>query len=236
MESGETIWRRRTNRARNNDVNSTPVIADDLVIVSTNAKTAVAYDAISGKVAWNQTLDAPSVFGPVAHHDSVLAVADSLYVLNPRTGKILRRCSWEGEKVLQADSTPRSVVLMFAPKLSNDRLPVDKAAAEKVAALHPHYETLVFMAKSGKQRTRKILASCAALRYVPATGFVYLSHLRGIDVLRPVTGTLLWQLRLEDGPRGGIALVDVKDNEIYALAGDGSVYALRHPRQIRVAR
>jgi outer membrane protein assembly factor BamB len=101
MESGETIWRRRTNRARNNDVNSTPVIADDLVIVSTNAKTAIAYYALSGKMAWSQKLDSPSVFGPVAHHDSVLAVADSLYVLNPRTGKILRRFSWEGEKVLR---------------------------------------------------------------------------------------------------------------------------------------
>jgi outer membrane protein assembly factor BamB len=150
--------------------------------------------------------------------------------LNPRTGKVRRRFSWKGEKVHQADSTPRSIVVLFGSNPFQVKLPADKAAAEKVAALHPHYETLVFVAKSGEQRTRKILASCAALRYISASGLVYLSHLRGIDVLRPVTGTLLWRLTLHDDTRGGLALVDVKDNEIYTLMGDGSVYALRHPQ------
>lgn len=229
-ESGETIWRRRTSRAGNNDVNSTPVVVDGLVIVSTNAKTAIAYDALSGKLAWIQKLDAPSIFGPIVHHDSVLAVSDSLYVLNPRTGKIRRRFSWEGEIVSHADSTQLGIVLTFMPKVSKMKLPADKASAERVAALHPHYETLVFISRSGRPRTRRILASCAALRYVQTTGFVYVSHLHGIDVLRPVTATLLWQLKLNDDSRGGLALVDVKDNEIYTLTGNGSIYALRHPR------
>lgn len=227
-ESGETIWRRPTSRAGNN-VNSTPVVVDGLVIVSTNAKTAIAYDALSGKLAWTQKLDAPSIFGPIVHQDSVLVVSHSLYVLNPRTGKIRRRFSWEGETVQHADSTQLGIVLTFMPKASTTKRPAEKASAEGVAALHPHYETLVFISRSGRQRTRKILASCAALRYVQATGFVYVSHLQGIDVLRPVTGTLLWQLTLNDDSRGGVALVDVKDNEIYTLTGNGSVYALRHP-------
>jgi outer membrane protein assembly factor BamB len=50
-DSGETIWRNLTNRA-GGDVNSTPLIVRNLVIVSTNAKTAVAYEAVSGKLAW----------------------------------------------------------------------------------------------------------------------------------------------------------------------------------------
>src|SRR6202035_546298 len=77
-ESGKTIWKRRTNRAVNDDVNSTPVLMHGLVIISTNAKTAVAYEALSGKLAWKQELDGPSTFGPLVHQDSVLVVSDSL--------------------------------------------------------------------------------------------------------------------------------------------------------------
>jgi outer membrane protein assembly factor BamB len=53
---------------------------DGLVIVSTNAKAVVAYDALSGKLAWRQKLDGPSTFGPLIHGDYVLAVSDSLYL------------------------------------------------------------------------------------------------------------------------------------------------------------
>jgi outer membrane protein assembly factor BamB len=227
-DSGKTIWTRVTSRARNNDVNSTPVIVDGLVIVSTNAGTAIAYDALSGKTAWSQKLDGPAVFGPVLHHDSVLAVADSLYILNCRTGKRQRRLSSKGERLLCVESTPGSVVMMFTAP-DNVKLPADRQAAEKVMALHPPHNTLVFISNSGQRRTRKILAFCLAFRYAPASSQIYVSHLSGIDVLRPVTGTLVRQLRLHDDTHGGIAPVDVMDNKIYTLTGDGSVYALRNP-------
>ena len=106
-ESGKTIWKRRTKRGRNGDVNSTPVLMHGLVIVSNNAKTALAYDALSGKLEWKQKLDGPSSFGPLAHQDSVLAVSNSLYLLNSRTGKVRRRFSWSGLRPKEADSTPQ---------------------------------------------------------------------------------------------------------------------------------
>jgi outer membrane protein assembly factor BamB len=87
-ESGKTIWKRRTKRGRNGNVNSTPVLMHGLVIVSNNAKTAVAYDALSGKLEWKQKLDGPSSFGPLARQDSVLAISNSLYVLNSKTGRV----------------------------------------------------------------------------------------------------------------------------------------------------
>jgi hypothetical protein len=34
-------------------------------------------------------------------------------------------------------------------------------------------------------------------------------------------------------PRNGIAPVDAKDEKIYALTGDGIVYAFRHPAPLR---
>jgi outer membrane protein assembly factor BamB len=134
-ESGKTIWKRRTKRGRNGDVNSTPVLMDGLVIVSNNAETAVAYDALSGKLEWKQKLDGPSSFGPLAHQDSVLAVSNSLYVLNSKTGKVRRRFSWSGLRPKDADSTPQGIVLTFWPVLSGNKLPMEDGDAGNRKAL-----------------------------------------------------------------------------------------------------
>jgi|SRR5580698_3569575 outer membrane protein assembly factor BamB len=229
---GKTIWKRQTNRTRNSDVNTTPVLMHGLAIVSTNARTAVAYDALSGKLAWKQQLDSPSIFGPLVHGGSVLAVSDSLYVLNPRTGRVRQRLSWGDRRVQQGDSTPQSIVLMFSPKVSSTKLPSVKAEAEKIAARESETRLMVFVAKSGMQRTKSVDGFCACFRYAPATGLVYLSHLNGVDVFRPTTGTLLCRVHLEDDTHGGVASVDVKEEKIYVLTGAGCVYALTHPTDL----
>jgi hypothetical protein len=204
---GKTIWKRQTNRTRNSDVNTTPVLMHGLAIVSTNARTAVAYDALSGKLAWKQQLDSPSIFGPLVHGGSVLAVSDSLYVLNPRTGRVRQRLSWGDRRVQQGDSTPQSIVLMFSPKVSSTKLPSVKAEAEKIAARESETRLMVFVAKSGMQRTKSV-------------------------DFRPTTGTLLCRVHLEDDTHGGVASVDVKEEKIYVLTGAGCVYALTHPTDL----
>lgn len=229
---GKTIWKTHTNKARNSDVNSTPVVMHGLAIVSTNARTAVAYDALSGKLAWKQQLDSPSIFGPLVHQDSVLAVANSLYVLNPRTGRVRRRLSWGDLRVEQADSTPQSIVLMFSPKPSLTKLPPTKAEAEKIAARESETRPMIYIARSGVQRTKSVDGFCHRFRYAPATRLVYLSHLHGVDVFRPTTGTLLCRLHLEDDTHGGVSSVDVMEDKIYVLTGGGCIYALRHPMNV----
>ncbi len=209
--SGRIVWKRHTNRARNSDVNSTPLLMDNLVIVTTNAKTVVAYDALSGKLAWKQKLDGPSTFGPLVHQDSVLAVSNSLYVLSS-TGRIQRRLSWKNEKVYEADSTFQSIVLTFWPV----------SAQGQPAKLR-------LCTKLGVQRTITLGEFCPSFRYAPSTRLLYLSTVSGIDVLHAEKGTVLCQLKTSDGPRNGVALVDVRDRKIYALTGDGRVHALRHP-------
>lgn len=226
---GKTIWKSQTNKARNSDVNSTPVLMHGLAIVSTNARTAIAYDARSGKLAWKQQLDSPSIFGPLVHKDSVLAVSDSLYVLNPRTGRVRERLSWGDLRVEQGDTTPQSIVLMFSPKLSRTKLPSTKAEAEGIAARETETRPMVFIAKSGMQRTESVDGFCTSFRYASATRRVYLSHLHGVDVFRPTTGRLLCRLHLEDDTHGGVASVDVMEERIYVLTGSGCVHALRHP-------
>lgn len=228
-ESGKTIWKRRTNKGVNDDVNSTPVLMHGLVIVSTNAKTAVAYEAVSGKLAWKQELDGPSTFGPLVHQDYVLVVADSLYLLNPRTGTVRRRFSWSDRKAQQADTTPRRMVVTFWPDLSSAKLPSDKVEAEKMAGLEKKSQKMAFIAVSGVQRTRAFVAYCHCFRYAPTTRLLYLSHLHGVDIFHPGTGSLLCRLRVTEDSCGGIAPVDVRDEKIYVLTGDGCVHALRHP-------
>ena len=231
-ESGKIIWKRRTNRAVNNDVNSTPVLMHGLVIVSTNAKTAVAYEALSGKLAWKQELDGSSTFGPLVHQNSVLVVSDSLYLLNPRTGRVRRRFSWNDLKAQQADTTPRSMIVTFWPDLPSATLPSGKVEAEKMAALEKRSQNMAFIAASGVQRTRAFVAYCHCFRYAPTTRLLYLSHLQGVDIFRPATGTLLCRLSVSNDTCGGIAPVDVRDEKIYVLTGDGCVHALRHPAQL----
>jgi hypothetical protein len=228
-ESGKTIWKRRTNRAVNGDVNSTPVLMHGLVIVSTNAKTVVAYEALSGKLAWEQELDKSSGFGPLVHQNSVLVVSDSLYLLNPRTGRVRRRFSWSDLKAQQADTTPQSIVVTFRPDLWSAKLPSDKAEAEKMAALEKRSEKMVFIAASGIQRSRAFIAYCPCFRYAPTTRLLYMSHLQGVDIFRPASGTLLCRLSVNNDTNDGIAPVEVRDEKIYVLTGDGCVHALRHP-------
>jgi hypothetical protein len=226
-EGGRTIWRRQTNRARNSDVNSTPILLDGLVIVSTNAGTAVAYDARSGKTAWKQKLDGPSTFGPLVHGNSVLAVSDSLYLLS-RTGRLQRRFSWRDERVYQADSTPRGIVLTFWPKsATRSPEPPGKSEPSKLTFL---------VTKSGVQRAATFQAFCPSLRYAPETRLLYLSHLHGIDLIHAGDGTVICQLKAPKDPGNGVAQVDVRGGRIYVLTGDGCVHALRHPSNDQLGR
>jgi outer membrane protein assembly factor BamB len=233
IDSGTTIWNQCTNQA-GGDVNSTPVLLHDLVIVTTNAKTAVAYEALSGKLAWTQDLNEPSTFGPVMHGRSVLIVSGSLYVLDPKTGRVQRQLSWSDRKVQQAVSTPRSIIVVLRPDIPRTEISATNVEAITAAAKELRAKTIMcVIAQSGTESQRQIDCLCPSLRYAPATRLVYLSHLGGIDVFRPSSGTFLYQLKAENRSRRGTGLVDVKDANVYALMGDGCVYALRHPAQPR---
>jgi outer membrane protein assembly factor BamB len=226
---GKTVWKKLTNRAENSNVNSTPVIVNNLVLVTTNASTIVAYESASGKLAWKRELDGPSTYGPVLHGELVLAVSDSLYAFNPRTGGLRRRLSWKGRKVQQADSTGKGITVMFWPETPKTKLPPDKREAEKIAAKEEPSVTLAFVAKSGKRHLQNVAAFCPSFRYERNTGFIYLSHLHGVDVIHATTGAIAYHLTTDEGNGNGLGLVDVKDRIMYVLNGDGIVWALRHP-------
>ena len=210
--TGETIWSKRTNSDENDDVNSTPVVVNGLVIVPTNANIVVAYEAITGEDAWEQKVDGPSIFGPLLHKGLLVVVAvESLYLLDPTSGKVRQHFQWKGDNIAFAESTGRDVVVAlrgaWPPKDSSE---------------------IAFLNESGIHRTVSLTGHCIDFRYFPDKALLYASHFQGVDLLSPDAAEILCKLTTT-GREGDTALVDVQGDRIYVLTGDGSVHALRHP-------
>jgi hypothetical protein len=214
--SGKVRWAQRTNKARNDDVNTTPIISNGLVIVGTNAKRAVAYEPETGKRVWTCVLDGPSVLGPLMYKRLTAVFTDSVYLLRPQSGKVARKFSWKNDGVTMATSTPQGIVAT----LRGEWPP------------RPTFE-LVALTESGIRFSKTIRASLALLRYTKESKLVYMSHLEGIDIFRPDTGELICAIKHDERSRG-IGPVEVYGNKIYVLTGDGYVYALRHPHVTKV--
>jgi outer membrane protein assembly factor BamB len=211
VRSGRTRWAVRTSRAKNDDVNSTPIVLSGLVIAGTNASKAFAYDPESGKRVWVRPLDGPSVLGPFIFQGLAAVFTDSIYLLKPESGAIVRKFSWRNDGVTGAASTPKNIIV----SLKGQWPPSDTAE-------------VVGLNKNGIWFSRWIRASVPLLRYSRDTKLLYISHLDGIYICRPETGELIWKIRGHQRA-DGFGPVEVKNSKIYALSGDGHVYALRHP-------
>ena len=211
LSSGRPLWKQRTNRAKNDDVNTTPLVTDGLVVVGTNAKRALAYDAETGERVWTCPLDGPSGFGPLAYKGLIAVFTDSVYLLQPKTGKIVHKFSWKNDGVTTAASTPKGIIATLRGKWP------PSGTIE-----------LVCLTESGIQFSKTLQAFMAFLRYVPESKLLYISHLEGIDIFHPQTGNVICTIKQGKGP-AEVGPIEVKDNKIYALCGDGYVYALRHP-------
>jgi outer membrane protein assembly factor BamB len=209
--TGNTRWKQRTNKAKNCSLNSTPLVAKGLIIVGTNANMAAAYEPRTGKRVWVRKLDGPSGNGPLICGELVALVTDSIYFLKPESGKLVSRFSWKDDGVTSAATTHKGIVANLRgswPPKGNVRL--------------------VGLNKAKVYFTSDHTAFVAFLRYADATKLIYVSHLEGIDVIRPENGSTACKIENKSRPLGN-GPVDVKQNTIYVLTNDGHVYALRHP-------
>ncbi len=209
-KTGQTKWRRLTNRAKNGDVNATAIVTKGLLITATNAGTAIAYDARNGGLVWRTKLDGPSASGLFQFRGLVGALTQSLYLLEPTSGKIRKRFGWQESTVSSVTSTHDHIFAVVCRQM-----PQGTACQ------------LVMLDESQILRSVSDDRSCSWLRYIPETGLVYLSHLEGVDLLAHNEQRVLCRIRM--GPVGNVGLVDVKSRVIYALTDTGYVYALRHP-------
>ena len=208
--TGHIRWQTLTNTAKNDDVNSTPVVVKGLVAIGTNANMAAAYDVKTGREVWKRNVNGPSGFGPLLFRDLLVVFTDSVYLLKPADGRIVRRFSWKTDSVSEADCTPSEVVCMLRggwPPNGQGRL--------------------VGLNERGIRFTYISNAYVAFVRCIDKTKLIYISHLQGVHVRRQSGGTLACQIELgKVSP--GIGPVDVREGMIYALTGDGWVYALKH--------
>jgi outer membrane protein assembly factor BamB len=211
--TGRTLWRRRTNKAKNGDVNSTPIISSGLVIVGTNADKAVAYDAETGELAWVRKVDGPSAKGPLLFQRFAAILTDSIYLLESRSGRVVRKFSWQGNGIRGATSTPRTIAGILEGKWP------------------PAEETqLVGVDKS--QIRYSVVHKCwgGAIRYARDMNLVYLSDLEHIRAFDPNDGRSVFDIRLGEKRPEFVGPVEVTKKIIYALTGVGHVYALHHPQ------
>jgi hypothetical protein len=209
--TGRSLWRKRTNAAKNCDVNSTPIVVGGLVIVATNANMAAAYDVKTGSRVWRRALDGPSTFGPLLFRGTLVAITRSIYFLKPESGKVIRRFSWKGDAVAEADCTQRDVACVLL-----GRWP--PGAKSRLVGLN----------ERGIRYTQRSSACVPFIHFARETKLIYISHLQGIDVRRQTNGVLACKIRRQTDS-SGISPVEVRGSRIYALTGNGYIYALRHP-------
>jgi PQQ-like domain len=210
VKSGEVIWSEKTNQ-NEKDLNSTPLIFKELVVVTTNAATAVAYNTVNGELVWKQALDGPSVFGPLMFKGRAAVIAASLYLLDGRTGEIERQFKWENDTVSFAESGGETMLVGLCGSWPPDG-----------------NTKFVWLNESGIKAEAMREGFCLQPRYIPSTELMYLSHLGGIDVWHADTGDVLCQIKSPRTVGGDAALPDAKEH-LYVLTGDGGVYALNHP-------
>lgn len=101
--SGKLIWDDQTSSEKNKDVNSTPLISRDLLIVPTNASIVIAYEWRTGRRAWETKIDGPCI-DTTREFDggALLETQSTIYLLDPVSGAIRREWRWPD---LQATAT-----------------------------------------------------------------------------------------------------------------------------------
>jgi hypothetical protein len=219
VETGETIWKQQASDGPNRNVNATAVVVAGLVITGTNAGLALAYSIEDGRPVWQAKLDGPCVQHLFLVGKQVVAAAESLHFFDPITGESQGRVNWPGFGVSFAAGTPLNIVLFTRSLL---------AGWETGEPMERESETLFVFEGTRLVREMRCSGYTHEVRYSTATGLLYASGLRGLDILNPETGEWLHTLRSAE-TTSGCGLPDVAESGIYTMNGKGVVCALQHP-------
>ena len=221
--TGEPIWLVLTSRAKNNDVNSEPVVEGGVVAVATNAALALGYDASTGRELWRHKLDGPCVdCRSGGGRTALMHTWRSAYLVSVPDGQLLRRWALRGHSVREACAAG-DLILVVTRRIYGPQgydWPVSELRAFR-GGEQVYTETY-------PRRTTPVL------RYEPTTGRVYEATSQGLGILDPVTGTREVVVRFgpdewSDPEVDQIHPPAVDSGMLYAINANGRVFALRHP-------
>jgi len=166
-ETGQIIWseslvskkRKQTSGFVLNDIDATPIIANDVVYAVSNDNVLTAIDLYSGKKLWTQEISSVKTPWKAGEFLYVLTVEDQIIAIHSKTGRIkwikqLENFEEASLKVLGAKKGAR--ISYFGPILANDRLlligsdgfiraisPFSGTVVERIPALSNVYLPLV---------------------------------------------------------------------------------------------
>jgi hypothetical protein len=193
-----------------------------MVIAATNAGLALAYSMETGEPVWQCSLDGACIHHLFVSDGHLIVAADSLYFLEPITGELRGRVHWPGLRVSFAAGTPSQIALFRGPSRDASK-ENNEAGQRRVEA-----ETVLILEGTRLIREIKCSGYASAVRFSPATGRLYASGMKGLDIINPETGERLHTLRPAEMTSGN-GLPDVTEDRIYVIDGDGVVFALQHP-------
>lgn len=227
-KTGQEIDSIQTSRAWNAAVHATGLVWEDLLIVTTNAKLAIAYSLTTGEQAWCQRLPDRSIYQVLMYEGMVLIrTKKSLYGLSLRTGEIIQRWYWRGMKIESMSVAGSTLCVAISNEPGRDEKP----------PTHPRNELLGIRLDRIQWRLPYPRSSGIALRWDPETRLLYEAMYCGLGIVDPETGkrnalltgftsVLHWHTGQPDDEVG---LPIAENDRLYVLHSSGTIWALRHP-------
>jgi len=208
--TGRPLWRRRTSRNSNADVNATALAIGTRVITACNAGMVVCYDTRTGETIWRQRVDGPCINQLLQAGPNVVVGAQSLYALDSRSGAVRFNLSYPERTVYSMTVADRRVVAILGP---------DAPAGARYPESLSMYE-LVTVGR-GKQIVRRPVEGISSVRTCETTGLVYRVGVVSMEVIGPATGSSLLSMQRQ------IGLPDFADGYLYGLTSEGTAFAER---------
>ncbi|MCW3100181.1 MAG: Protein kinase [Chthonomonadaceae bacterium] len=227
-ETGKELWAVKPSRSWNASVNATALAFEDLIITACNARLAVAYDQLTGQEVWRQRLPDGSIY-QVQWYDGMVLVRTrkGLYGLSPRTGEILQKWRWRGQKIESVAVAGSTLCVVVSNEPGRD---------EKMPP-NPRTELLGIQRDGIHWRLPYPRKLGIDLRWDCESRLLYEATYYGLGIVDPETGTrhtlvtgFSTDVRWDTGkPDDEIGLPSIENGILYILHTSGMLWALHHP-------
>jgi outer membrane protein assembly factor BamB len=204
--TGKPIWRRRTSRVSNSQVNATALIVGRGVIATNNAGVVVCYATDSGETIWRRRVEGSCTLELLRLGSNVMVGANSINALAVNTGAVRLKVGFPEKAVRALTVAQGRLLVVFGPDFRVE----DQDEARG-------YELIVV--ERGRIIARRPGKGLGVLRTCSETGLVFHRYLSSMEAVDPSTGNSirLW--------RKGMALPDCSDGLLYGLTDEGVLFA-----------